>query len=284
MQAEPGQILEGNLSGKLPGCSPARAVCVVPAPGPGWGSGDTAAPMGIWDSGYLPTHVVLPRAPCHGETPAATQAGAQGPKLAAVNGARELASLGTRKLTGSWAPSHCDRGSTRQTSCPSRMSAQAAHVTFPIWDEAAGNPRQPRTGPEPSPAVTCMQKVQRAQSWARADPASLGRHSPSEDTGLPAHGCLSSSSRDCCASKGISQGHTQKLKHRAAHSGSQAHCGCLRLLSPAQIPPSTAVSPTPSQPLIPWGPGRTRRRDHRSSRRAGWHSGCLRVAGWPERG
>lgn len=279
MQAEPGQILEGNLSGKLPGCSPARAVCAVPAPGPGWGSGDAAAPMGTRGTGYLPTHVGLPRASCHGETPAATQAGAQGPKLAAVNGARELASLGTRKLTGSWAPSHCGRGSSRQTSCPSRMSAQAAHVTFPICDEAAGNPRQPHTGP--SPAVTCMQKVQRAQSWAQADPASLGRHSPSEDTCLPAHGCLQ---------PGLlrQQGHL-----RGSHAETEAQSSTLRFpgtlwvpqapqLSPN--PPQHSLSPTPSQLFIPWGPGQTHRRDHRSSHRAGWHSGCLRVAGWPERG
>lgn len=49
-----------------------------------------------------------------------------------------------------WAPSHCGRASTSQTSCPSRMSAQPARVTFPIWDEAAGNPRQPHMG-----AITC---------------------------------------------------------------------------------------------------------------------------------
>lgn len=126
-----------------------------------------------------------PEQHCHGEPPAATRAGEQGPKLAAVDGARELASLGTRKLPGSWAPSHCSRASTRQTSCPSRMSAQPAHVTFPIWDEAAGNPRQPRTGPEPSPAVTCTQKVQRAQSWAQADPVSSGSTAPQRTPSCP---------------------------------------------------------------------------------------------------
>lgn len=188
MQAEPGQILEGNLSGKLPGCSPARAVCVVPAPGPGWGSGDAAAPMGTWGTGHPPTRVGLPRAALPWGTPAATRAGPQGPKLAAVD------------VPGNWhgwAPSHCGTASTRQTSCASRMSAQPARVTFSICDEAAGNPRQPHMGPGPSPAVTCVLKVQRAQSWARAAPASLGtvpcEHSPPEDTLLPAHGCLSSS-------------------------------------------------------------------------------------------
>lgn len=144
-----------------------------------WGRGARGTCQHVWG---------CPEQPCHGEPPAATRAGPQGPKLAAVD------------VPGNWhgwAPSHCGTASTRQTSCASRMSAQPARVTFPICDEAAGNPRQPHMGPGPSPAVTCMQKVQRAQSWARAAPASLGtvpcQHSPPEDTLLPAHGCLSSS-------------------------------------------------------------------------------------------
>lgn len=173
MQAEPGQILEGNLSGKLPGCSPARAACALPAPGPGWGSGDAAAPTGTWGTEHPPPGVVLPMG---------------NPLLPARLGHR-APNWQQWMVPGNWhrwAPSHCGRASTSQTSCPSRMSAHPAHVTFPIWGEAAGNPRQPHTGPEPSPAVTRTQKVQRAQSRAQAAPASLGsvpcQHSPSEGT------------------------------------------------------------------------------------------------------
>lgn len=235
MQAEPGQILEGNLSGKLPGCSPARAACAVPAPGPGWGSGDAAAPAGAWGTEHLPTRVVLPRAALPRGTRCCHAGWGTGPQTGSSGWCQGTGIAGHQNLTGSWALSHCGRASTRQTSCASRMSAQPGHATFPIWDEAAGNPRQPHMGPEPSPAVTRMQKAQRAQSWAQADPASLGsvpcEHSPSEDTRLPAHGCLSSSSRDCCASKGISEGHTQKLRHGAAHPRCQAeHPECLGLL------------------------------------------------------
>lgn len=75
-----GQILEGNLSGKLPGCSPARAVCAVPAPGPGWGSGDTAALTGTWGTEHLPTRVVLPWGTpcCHTGWATGPQTGSRG--------------------------------------------------------------------------------------------------------------------------------------------------------------------------------------------------------------
>jgi len=281
--AEPDQILEGNLRGKLPGCSPvrpSRAACVMPGLRLwGWCSTECLPPrVMLYRAATAMERLLLPWLPW---TMLGT--GAQGPEMTLIDGARDQTSQGTGEKPDwqlgieSLCQSQHQPNQPYQLGVSSRASAQPGHVTFFSWDEAAGNLLWPCTGLGrsrgrgvwahsaargqgtwcvpvqvctrrsvnlPVCAITCCHAHMQVSAvhmllpahghpqlhCACGEPRELcsqgagsEEHSPSEDTPLPAHGCLSSSGPGQLSQHGWLRGSAAALRGTDAETEAQSN-------------------------------------------------------------